>query len=87
MNTDIKNELHKLIDNCNNELLLLETKTFPESEKEIKDWWDELTEEDKNLVMESDAEYEKGNFISHNDLMQQAEAWKNLPDCATQAGK
>ena len=77
MNTDIKNELHKLIDNCDNELLLLETKTFLESGKEIKDWWDELTEEDKNLVMESEAEYEKGNFTSHQKLMQQFKTWKN----------
>jgi hypothetical protein len=33
-----------------------------------------ILEEDKNLVMESEAEYEKGNFISHQELMQQFEA-------------
>jgi hypothetical protein len=75
MNSEIKNELHKLIDNCDNELLLSEAKSLLES-KEIKDWWDELTEEDKNLVLESEAEYEKGNFISHQQLMQQFETWK-----------
>ena len=72
MNSEIKNELHKLIDNCDNELLLSETKSLLESKK-IKDWWDELTEEDKDLVLESEAEYEKGNFISHQQLMQQSE--------------
>jgi hypothetical protein len=76
MNTEIKNELHKLIDNCDNEMLLSEAKTLLESNKQVKDWWDELTEEDKNLVMESEAEYEKGNFISHKELIQQFEAWK-----------
>jgi hypothetical protein len=76
MNSDIKTELHKLIDNCDNELLLLETKTLLESGNEIKDWWDDLTEEDKNLVMESEAEYEKGNFISNAELMQQYRTWK-----------
>ncbi|HEX5153501.1 MAG TPA: hypothetical protein VFW07_18760 [Parafilimonas sp.] len=76
MNTDIKNELHKLIDNCDNKLLLSEAKALLESGNEIKDWWDELTEEDRNLVMESEVEYEKGNFISHDDLMQQLEKWK-----------
>lgn len=76
MNSDIKTELHKLIDSCDNALLLAETKALLESKNEIKDWWDELTEEDKNLVMESEAEYEKGNFISNNALMQQFEAWK-----------
>ena len=87
MNTDIKNQLHKLIDNCDNELLLSEAKALLESGKEVKDWWDELTDEDKNLVMESEAEYEKGNFISHAELMKQFESWKNLPECGTQAGK
>jgi hypothetical protein len=76
MDTDIKSELHKLIDNCNNELLLQETKVLLQSATEVKDWWDELTEEDKNLVMESEAEYEKGNFVSHSELMQQFEQWK-----------
>ena len=76
MKSDIKTELHKLIDSCDNELLLLETKTLLESENEIKDWWDELTEDDKNLIMESEAEYEKGNFISNAELVQQFKAWK-----------
>jgi hypothetical protein len=76
MNKDIKNVLHKLIDDCDNEMLLSEAKTLLESNKQIKDWWDELTDEDKNLVMESEAEYEKGNFISHKELMQQFEIWK-----------
>ena len=76
MNTDIKNELHKLIDDCDNEMLLSEAKELLQSNNQVKDWWDELTEEDKNLVMESEAEYEKGNFIPHKELMQQFEAWK-----------
>lgn len=74
MISDIKTELHMLVDNCDNELLLSEAKTLLESGKEIKEWWDELTEEDKNPVMESEAEYEKGNFISHQELMLQLEA-------------
>ena len=86
MNSDIKNELHKLVDNCENELLLAEAKTLLESANNIKDWWDALTEENKNLVMESETGYEKGNFISHAELMKQFESWKNLPDCATQTG-
>ena len=76
MNSDIKTELHKLIDSCDNELLLQETKNLLQSDSEIKDWWDELTEEDKNLVLESEAAYEKGNFISNTELMQQFEEWK-----------
>jgi hypothetical protein len=87
MNNDIKNELHKLVDDCENELLLAEIKALLTSGNKIKDWWDELTEEDKNLVMEYEAEYEKGDFISHSGLMKQFESWKNLRECGTQAGK
>ena len=76
MNSDIKNELHKLVDNCENELLLAEAKKLLESASNIKDWWDALTEENKNLVMESETGYEKGNFISHAELMKQFESWK-----------
>ena len=76
MGNDIKNKLHKLIDNCDNELLLIETKKLLEEGSEIKDWWDELTEEDRNILLESEAEYEKGNFISNKELMERFEAWK-----------
>ena len=75
MEAALKKELHQLIDNCNNEMLLAEAKELLQS-ADVKDWWDELTEEDKNLVMESESEYEKGNFINHAELMQQFEEWK-----------
>jgi hypothetical protein len=75
MEAGLKKELHQLIDNCDNEVLLAEAKELLQS-ADVKDWWDELTEEDKNLVMESESEYEKGNFINHAELMQQFEEWK-----------
>ncbi len=73
MNNTIKQELHQLVDNCNNELLLEEAKILLQSEK---DWWEELTEEDKSLVMESEVQYDKGEFISQQELMQRFEVWK-----------
>ena len=69
----IKQELHQLVDKCNNELLLEEAKALLQTEQ---DWWDELTEQDKNLVMESEAQYGKGDFISHQELMKRFEEWK-----------
>ena len=36
MDAEIKNELHKLIDNCDNELLLSEVKALLESAKKFK---------------------------------------------------
>jgi hypothetical protein len=76
MDNQLKKELHQLIDQCDNELLLAEAKELLRSTPDIKDWWDELTQEDKNILLESEAEYEKGNVIKHEDLMNEFKAWK-----------
>ncbi|HEX8676513.1 MAG TPA: hypothetical protein VF700_04795 [Segetibacter sp.] len=76
MNPTVKQELHKLIDDCDNEILLKEAKELWSSST-VKDWLEELTDEDKNLIMESESQYNKGNFISHQELMRQFDAWKN----------
>jgi len=73
MNNSIKKEIHELVDKCNDEHLLNDAKELLET---AGDWWDELSEEDKNLIMESEAQYGKGDFISHQELMQRFEAWK-----------
>ncbi len=70
-----KQELHQLINTCDNEIVLGEIKDLLKSD-EVKDWWEDLTSEDKNLVMESEIQYDKGNFISHDKLVQQFEEWK-----------
>jgi hypothetical protein len=75
MNKAYKQELYQLIDNCNNEILLTEVKQLLQSET-TQDWWDELTEEDKNLLMESETQYKEGDFVTHKQLMQQFEAWR-----------
>ncbi len=76
MNPTVKQELHKLIDNCDNEILLKEAKELLSSSI-VNDWWEELTDEDKNLLMESESQYNHGDFISHQELMKQFDAWKN----------
>ena len=75
MNHSIKQELHQLVDKCDNEELLEEAKVLLEISG-TGDWWDELSEEDKNLVQESEMQYSKGDFISHQELMQRFEEWK-----------
>ena len=70
-----KQELHQLVDSCDNELLLEEAKQLLLSSS-VKDWWEELTPEDKNMVMESEEQYHKGNFVSHQELMKEFEEWK-----------
>jgi len=63
------------VDKCDDHFLLEEAKVFLEADKGNGDWWDELTAEDQNLVLESEASYENGDFISHDELMQQFAAF------------
>lgn len=71
----VKERLHQLIDECDNEILLEEARAILESDQ-TSDWWNELSEEDKTLVMESEGQYEKKEFISHDELMKRFEQWK-----------
>ena len=73
MSNPIKQELHELVDKCDNEILLEEVRELLQSGK---DWWDDLSETDRNLVMESETQYNKGNFVNHQELMQRFEEWK-----------
>jgi hypothetical protein len=63
----IKKELHELIDKCDNESMLEEVKALLESDK-VVDWWDELSELDKNLVKESDADMAKKIISARSSL-------------------
>jgi hypothetical protein len=38
-------------------------------EKEEKDWWDDLTEEQQNILNESMEQYERGEFSSFADFI------------------
>jgi GTPase SAR1 family protein len=73
MNANIKQELHQLIDKCENELLLEDAKELLQSSG---DWWEELSDTDKGLVMESEKQYKKGEYINHDELMKRFEEWK-----------
>lgn len=76
MKAEIKEQLHQLVDQCENGELLEEARSLLETGNNEKDWWDDLTETDKNLLMESEAQYNKGDFINHEELMKRFEEWK-----------
>ena len=69
MQTLVKQELHKLVDNCEDESLLLEAKNLMAPAD--KDCWNELSDTDKELLRNSELEYEAGDYITHKELMQQ----------------
>ena len=60
MNPDLKQKLHQLVDQCNDEYLLEEAKA----------------EEDKESFLGGEEEHEQGHTITHNRLMHQFDNWK-----------
>jgi hypothetical protein len=76
MNPELKQTLHQLVDNCNDEFLLEEAKAVLESEQSGKEFWNELDEEDKDFFVENEEEHEGGHSITHNRLMHQFGEWK-----------
>jgi hypothetical protein len=76
MKPELKQKLHLLIDNCNDEYLLEEAKAVLESNNSGKDWWDELSEEEKEEFLEGEEEHEKGHSVTHHRLMHQFGEWR-----------
>ena len=70
MNMDIRLEklelMKMLMETENPSVLQAIRKIF---QKEEKDWWDDLTEEQQNILNESMEQYEKGEFSSFDDFI------------------
>lgn len=63
MNIELeKSELMKLLAETNDESIIASIKKIFSSQK--KDLWDELSEEQQNILNESLEQYEKGEFTS-----------------------
>lgn len=68
MNIELeKSELIKLLSETNDESIIASIRKIFSSEK--KDWWDELTEEQKFEIEEGDRQIERGEFVLYEDLM------------------
>ena len=76
MDKDLKQKLHLLVDNCNDDFLLEEAKAVLESDQTGKEFWEELSEEDKDSFLGSEEEHEQGHSITHSRLMHQFGEWK-----------
>ncbi len=62
-----KINLIKLIENTDDISVIENIKNFFKTEK--KDWWDELSEEQKFEIEESDREIDRGEFFLYEDVM------------------
>ncbi len=68
MNIELeKSELMKLLAETNDESIIASIKKIFSTKK--KDWWDDLTEEQKFEIEEGDRQIERGEFVLYEDLM------------------
>ncbi len=68
MNIELeKSELMKLLEETNDESIITSIKKIFTTKK--KDFWDELSEEQKFEIEEGDRQIERGEFVLYEDLM------------------
>lgn len=62
-----KKELMKLLAETENPSIITEIKKVFQREK--KDWWDELSDEQKEAIEEGERQIEKGEFVTFEEMM------------------
>ena len=62
-----KSKLIKLLEETNDESIIVSIKKLFNTKK--KDWWDELTEEQKFEIEESDREFERGEYMDFEEFI------------------
>ena len=62
-----KSELIKKLEETNDISIIVAIKNIFKSEK--KDFWDELTQEQKDEIEEGEKQIERGEFVLYEDLM------------------
>jgi len=78
---EIKNHIHRLVVETEDLNVLKAIKEIFEAMRQSddlkKDWWDELTPNQKKLVTESLNQADTGNVISHKDARNRIADWIN----------
>jgi len=72
-----KFELVQLIINARRPLTLKKVEEVLKSEKE-SDWWDEISDAERQSIEKGLEEADKGNLIPHAEVMKEAKAKYNL---------
>lgn len=68
---ELKNEIHELVDNTNDETAL---KQFKEN-LEVKDWWNDLSNEQKKSVERASQQFKNGEGIPWEKMKRKYEKW------------
>lgn len=62
-----KREVIDILEGTNDLSIILAVKKLLTKKK--KDWWDDLTEEQKNEIKEGERQIERGEFVLYEDMM------------------
>lgn len=72
----LRTDLHNMIDKITDSNILNAVKTLlSEKTANQTDWWDEITDEERAEIKEGLAETEKGEVISHEEVMAKYKKW------------
>lgn len=75
MDTSLKQEIHKLIDNCEDDTVLNEAKLILES-KNTADWWDELSEKQQTELTRLLNEPDDKDIVSNEAYLNLTARWR-----------
>ena len=68
--TELKTEIHDLVEKVNDVQLLQAIKILL-SKETVSNWWEELGEEEKHAIEKGLQESEAGELITHNVVMEE----------------
>jgi hypothetical protein len=70
---ELKEKIYELVENCSYDAVLYNTLEVLQHSNARKDWWDELSAEEKEKTMASLEQAAKGQTITHENL--RGEIW------------
>ena len=65
---DLKNDLIKVIVNTDDIAFLRQLKDFFKKHQVTTDWWDEISDHEKEMIKLGIKEIEEGNVVAHEDV-------------------
>ena len=72
---ELKSDLHRLIDKINDVNILNAVKILLSKGEEETDWWDEISEEERQSIERGLAEADRGELIPHEQGMKEYKKW------------
>jgi predicted transcriptional regulator len=73
---ELRSDLHSMIDRITDTSILSAVKTLlSKQEAKTEDWWDVISEEERQEIQQGLAEIERGEVIPHEEVMAKYQKW------------